>query len=173
MPQIPPAPAVPASPLMRSNVLVLENTDPENPMLKQIRVYQTTYTSTTDPVRVQADAYHMAMPEDEMPAHPVPFFSVIPRYGEMDAAQYNWYMNWRERVRAGEYPPADSAYVSLYAYELINLTPDPVSPLEALEGIVALWEHYREKEKRLDIRIVAAGVLLRITSSASSHTGIS
>ena len=86
------------------------------------------------------------------PAHecePVPFFSFMPQYAQLNSDQRAWYFRWRSLVRGGKYPAADFGYVMLYIYELINLS-DTLEPSAVLNTLCDVWLGYREAHPRLD-----------------------
>ncbi len=80
---------------------------------------------------------------------PVPFFSYMPQYDQMNRAQLAWYLYWRDRVRAGEYLKTDYSYIFLLLFEIINL-PDQIPPAQGLSLLCDLWTHYREEHPLLD-----------------------
>lgn len=77
------------------------------------------------------------------------FFSYMPQYEQLSPAQLDYYLYWRSLVRKDIYPPADSSYIFLYLYEIINL-PDLISPEKGAEALVKLWSAYRGKYRYLD-----------------------
>lgn len=81
-----------------------------------------------------------------------PFFSFFPQYGQMKPAQTAWYLAWREKVRRGQYPDTDYAYILLYLFELINLPTDtqPDAAAEAASAMADVWIAYRKKYPQLD-----------------------
>lgn len=83
------------------------------------------------------------------PCDPVPFFSYVPQYAQMTAAQRDYYLYWRDRVREQVYPPCDISYVWLYVYEIINL-PDLIPPSEGAMTLARLWRAYREVYPKID-----------------------
>lgn len=93
---------------------------PEAAMLHRVRIYRwnTTYQYYEDFCR-HATALHERHGE---PCAPVPFFSYVPQYTQMNRAQLAWYLYWREQMRSGTPIPTDYSYILLYAYEIINLS---------------------------------------------------
>lgn len=60
----------------------------------------------------------------------VPFTSYLPQYSQMSRNQLCYYLAFRDSVRAGVYPDfpgAGTAYILLYAYEILNL-PEEIPP---------------------------------------------
>lgn len=80
---------------------------------------------------------------------PVGFFSYMPQYEQMTAAQLKYYLYWRDLVRHGEYPPAECSYVLLYLYEIINLPKLIPAPMGAKQ-IALVWANYRGAYPYLD-----------------------
>lgn len=82
----------------------------------------------------------------------VPFTSYLPQYSQMSRNQLLYYLAFRDRVRAGEYPVfpgAGTAYIMLYAYEIINL-PNEVKPADGMRLLCGLWRNYRSMDPRID-----------------------
>ncbi len=77
------------------------------------------------------------------PCEPVPFFSYMPQYDQMNRAQLDWYLYWRDCVRAGEFRNTDYSYIFLYLFEIINL-PDQIPPMRGQEMMCRLWQNYRK-----------------------------
>ncbi len=48
----------------------------------------------------------------------VPFYSYAPRYSQLNKAQLNYYIWWRQNARNGVFTKTDESYILLYAYEL-------------------------------------------------------
>lgn len=80
---------------------------------------------------------------------PVGFFSYMPQYEQMTAAQLRYYLYWRDLVRHGEYPPAECSYVLLYLYEIINL-PKLIPAALGAKLIALVWANYRGAYPYLD-----------------------
>ncbi|HBB20451.1 MAG TPA: hypothetical protein DCZ62_08480 [Ruminococcus sp.] len=83
-----------------------------------------------------SDAF--AMPEDfEMP---------FPTYRDMSVDQLRGYFSWRSNVRGGDFRPAPLPFLTMYAFEQINLigTSDPA---EAFRRLGQLRENYPQQEE--------------------------
>ncbi len=121
---------------------------PENALLKRVRIFR-----PQNPHR-----YYESFLRDAMRLYPVqgkecahiPFFSHVPQYGQMNRAQLNWYLFWRENLRQGKALSTDYSYLLLYAYEQINLSAK-VSPQKAVDELCKLWLSYRELFHQLDV----------------------
>ena len=77
------------------------------------------------------------------PCAPVPFISYVPQYAELNSAQKNWYLWWRERLWQGEALQTDYSYVLLYLYELVNLS-DTLPPEDIQKELLSVWIFYRK-----------------------------
>ena len=79
------------------------------------------------------------------------YFSYFPQYTQMNRRATAWYLFWRERVRQGEYPDTDYAYVLLYLFELINLPVNTPAEGRARRDLMAkVWVAYRKPFPQLD-----------------------
>ncbi|MBQ9121803.1 MAG: TerB N-terminal domain-containing protein [Clostridia bacterium] len=83
------------------------------------------------------------------PCPRAPYFSYIPQYAQLSSAQMDYYLYFRELVRARRYPPVDFSYVLLYIYEILNL-PDRIPPKEGMILLCEIWLAYRESHPKLD-----------------------
>ncbi|MBO5110965.1 MAG: TerB N-terminal domain-containing protein [Clostridia bacterium] len=83
------------------------------------------------------------------PCSRAPYFSYIPQYAQLSSAQMDYYLYFRELVRAHRYPPVDFSYVLLYIYEILNL-PDRIPPREGMVLLCEIWLAYRETHPKLD-----------------------
>ena len=82
----------------------------------------------------------------------VPFTSYLPQYSQMSRNQLCYYLAFRDSVRAGVYPDfpgAGTAYILLYAYEILNL-PEEIPPETGMRLLCGMWRHYRESDPRID-----------------------
>ncbi len=86
----------------------------------------------------------------EKKAEYTPFFSFTPQYGHFNQRQLDYYSLWRENVRQGKYIKTDFSYVLLFIYEIINLTPELVSPKDGRRYLAGVWKNYREQFFPLD-----------------------
>lgn len=82
----------------------------------------------------------------------VPFTSYLPQYSQMSRNQLCYYLAFRDSVRADKYPDfpgAGTAYILLYAYEILNL-PEEIPPETGMRLLCGMWRHYRESDPRID-----------------------
>ncbi len=82
----------------------------------------------------------------------VPFTSYLPQYSQMSRNQLSYYLAFRDSVRSDSYPAftgAGTAYILLYAYEIINL-PNEIPPETGMRLLCGMWHHYRESDPRID-----------------------
>lgn len=120
---------------------------PDNALIRRVRIYpiKSNFRYYESFVR---DAERLcAVKGVECPR--APFFSYVPQYSQMNRAQLEWYLWWRENARNGSYLDTDYSYVLLYIYELINL-PKRGEPAESVRAMCALWLHYRPIFRQMD-----------------------
>ena len=119
---------------------------PESAMLHRVRIYRwkTTYQYYEDFCK-HATALYSRRGE---PCQPVAFFSYVPQYAQMNRAQLNWYLYWRDGVRRGEIMPTDYSYILLYVFEIINLA-DTVDVRAGQQQLCALRAAFRGTYPRL------------------------
>ena len=119
---------------------------PESAMLHRVRIYdwKTTYQYYEDFCK-HATFFHSRHGE---PCQPVAFFSYVPQYAQMNRAQLNWYLYWRDGVRRGEILPTDYSYILLYVFEIINLA-DTIDVRVGQQQLCALRTAFRGTYPRL------------------------
>lgn len=83
----------------------------------------------------------------------VGFFSYVPQYDQLDAAQLAYYLYFRSEAQKGIFLDADQSYVLLYVYEIINLS-DALDIRFGQSQLVALWRAYRNKYPKLNKSLV-------------------
>lgn len=84
----------------------------------------------------------------------VPYFSFVPQYEQLNAAQLAYYLYFRDEANAGRYLDAGQSYVLLYLFEIINL-PDLIPPKIGVLRIARIWAAYRKKMPMLDKNLVS------------------
>lgn len=78
------------------------------------------------------------------------FFSYVPQYVQLTDAGLQYYLYFRDCVRAGSCPrEVDYSYVLLLIYEIINLGED-ADTRKGQELLCRIWEGYRDIYPRLD-----------------------
>ncbi len=120
---------------------------PTECLLHEVRIY---------PWRTQYEYYeafrrhaHAFLSREGTKTESVEFFSYMPQYAQMSAAQLAYYFWWRTNFRRGNCLAADYSYLLLYLYELINVG-DAMEPAQVQEAMVRLWLSYRGEHPRLD-----------------------
>lgn len=79
----------------------------------------------------------------------VPYFSFLPQYYQLNAAQKAYYLYFRDEANKGNYLDAGQSYVMLYVFEILNL-PEYISPKIGVLRLARLWAAYRKKFPMLD-----------------------
>ena len=97
----------------------------------------------------QAAALHKKHGADCPEVAPVPFFSYVAQYSQLNRRQLEWYLWWRECVRNGKYLKTDVSYINLFVFELINLG-NTIDTRHALDLLLGLWQHYKEDYPQLN-----------------------
>lgn len=120
---------------------------PDNALVRRVRIYpiKSNFRYYESFVRDAERLY--AIRGAECPR--VPFFSYVPQYSQMNRAQLEWYLWWRENARRGEYLDTDYSYVLLYLYELINL-PKHSDASESVQRLCGIWLKYRSIFRQMD-----------------------
>ena len=77
----------------------------------------------------------------------VPFESFYPQYSQLSDGQRKCYIAFRTEVLCGRFPEVSRAYIYLYLYEIINVSPE--KPEMRAERIAALINGYRGCDERL------------------------
>ena len=131
---------------LQTPIMPEEEYVPESAMLHRVRIYRwkTTYQYYEDFCK-HATALYSRRGE---PCQPAAFFSYVPQYAQMNRAQLNWYLYWRDGVRRGEIMPTDYSYILLYVFEIINLA-DTVDVRVGQQQLCALRTAFRGTYPRL------------------------
>ena len=79
----------------------------------------------------------------------VPFYSYMPQYSQLTAAQRSYYFYWRSSFLSSKYIKSDYSYLYLFVYEVLNL-PEKYPPESALKLLCRLWREYRSVLPRID-----------------------
>ena len=120
---------------------------PDSPFLRRVTVsdWPSRYTFYA---RFRENALReFDQPGEEAPF--VPFFSYLPQFSQMKPEQIAFYRYFRSMLCRGTPIPADTGYLLLYLYELINL-PEKYPPETALEKMCTVWLTYRKTCPKLD-----------------------
>ena len=119
---------------------------PQSAMLHRVRIWRwkTSYQYYEDFCKHATVLYRRC----GEPCPPVSFFSYVPQYSQMNRAQLNWYLYWREGVRRGEILPTDYSYILLYIFEIINLA-DTMDVRFGQQQLCALREAFHASYPRL------------------------
>lgn len=88
----------------------------------------------------------------------VPFYSYSPRYSQLNKAQLNWYIWWRQNARNGNFIKTDESYVLLYAYELAA-TPDSEDRQAALDMLCSLITSFSSNELGIVYKIMIRDII--------------
>ncbi len=122
---------------------------PDGVLLRRVQVYEwPSNFHYFDQFTKDAERFNAMSPTCEAP--PQGFFSYFPQYVQMNRRQVAWYIWWRERVRHGNYPDTDYAYVLLYIFELINLPADEDQARIRRDLLASVWMAYRYTYRQLD-----------------------
>jgi hypothetical protein len=114
---------------------------PENPFIKNVTVWLWP-SKFTFYERFHSDA-ERNFDKVYVECEHVKFFSYMPQYIQLETAQFNWYLWWRENVRKGKYLPTDFSYILLYVYEIINL-PERIPAEKGIALMCDIWLAYRD-----------------------------
>lgn len=123
---------------------------PENSLIKMVRIFSPKGEHRYyDSFLRDAERLHSVKGRE---CAYVAFFSYVPQYSQMERAQLEWYLWWRENFRNGVFLTTDYSYLLLYAYEMINLA-ETIGPSVAQEELCKLWSAYRELFHQLDTNL--------------------
>lgn len=93
----------------------------------------------------------LKLPAAEAPF--VPFFSFLPQFHQLNAAQLRYYLYWRASFMNGKPIKADFCYLMLFICEIINLD-DVIEPRRGADLLSELWLVYRKSFPKLDKYLV-------------------
>ncbi len=91
---------------------------------------------------------YFAQDGEEVPY--VRYFSYMPQYTQLTDQQLAYYLYWRSQLLIGKALICDEGYLYLFAYECINLTEILLTPQEALERLLTLWQNYAQKFPKIN-----------------------
>lgn len=84
----------------------------------------------------------------------VPFFSFVPQYEQLNAAQKAYYLYFREEANGGNFIEAGQSYVLLYIFEIINL-PELIPPKIGILRLAKIWKAYRKTMPMIDKNLIS------------------
>lgn len=122
--------------------------EPSSPLIGSVKIYRwkNSYNYYEE---FRRDALRLCKRSGRPSAH-VAFFSYVPQYVQLSDAQLEYYLYFRDCVRAGACPrETDYSYVLLLIYEIINLGGD-ADVKEGQELLCRIWDGYRDIYPRLD-----------------------
>ncbi len=82
-----------------------------------------------------------------------PYFSFVPQYEQLNAAQRAYYLYFRDSANSGMYLDAGQSYVLLYIYEILNL-PEYIPPKIGILRLAKVWSAYRKSMPILDKNLI-------------------
>ncbi len=88
----------------------------------------------------------------------VPFYSYAPRYSQLNKAQLNYYLWWRQNARNGNLMKTDESYIMLYAYELAA-TGNGEDKEEALRMLCSIITLFSSKELGIAYKIMIRDII--------------
>lgn len=122
--------------------------EPSSPLIGSVKIFRwkNSYNYYEE---FRRDALRLCKRSGRPSAH-VAFFSYVPQYVHLSDAQLEYYLYFRDCVRAGACPrETDYSYVLLLIYEIINLGGD-ADVKEGQELLCRIWDGYRDVYPRLD-----------------------
>ncbi len=133
--------------------------EPENPLIKKVTVYsdrsgEELFVSDNLFIRERRALLDRTTTFKEH----VPFYSYAPRYSQLNKAQLNWYIWWRQNVRNGTFIKTDESYVMLYAYELAA-TGDGEDKASALDMLCSLLTRFTVSELGIVYKIMIRDII--------------
>lgn len=111
----------------------------ENSLIHEVKVYEwsTGYNYYEDFYRDVKKYFDISVSY----ADEAEFFSYVPQYSQMDAAQMNRYFYFRTMARQGEFIRIDYSYVLLYCFELIS-SAELMKPDDVIAQLTLIWKNY-------------------------------
>ncbi len=124
---------------------------PENSLIHKVKIFKWK-SSYSYYEKFYRDALAL-MDKQGVECERVGFFSYVPQYDQLNAAQLSYYLYFRSEARRGIFLDVDQSYVLLYVYEIINLG-DALDTSFGQSQLVALWWAYRNKYPKLNKSLV-------------------
>jgi hypothetical protein len=112
---------------------------PKNSLIHRVSLYKesSNYAFYEDFCKTARDMWH----KNGHPCEYADFFSYSPQYDQLSDAQMSYYLWWRENLRKGNFIKTNFCYISLYTYELINVS-DIISPLDTRARMIDILVTY-------------------------------
>ena len=133
--------------------------EPENPLIKKVTVYS---DKTGEELFVSDNLFirerRALLERTTTFKEPVPFYSYAPRYSQLNKAQLNWYIWWRQNARNGHFIKTDESYVMLYAYELAA-TGEGEDKTAALESLCSLLTGFSATDLGIVYKIMIRDII--------------
>ena len=134
--------------------------EPENPLIKSVTIYseregEQLFVSDNLFIRERRALLDREVTFKEY----VPFYSYAPRYSQLNKAQLNYYLWWRQNLRNGIFTKTDESYIMLYAYELAA-TGDGEDKQQALDMLCALLTNFPASQLNLVYKIMIRDIVV-------------
>ncbi len=139
---------------------ILLEYSPENPLIKSVTVYseregEQLFVSDNLFIRERRALLDRTATFRE----PVPFYSYAPRYSQLNKAQLNYYLWWRQNARNGVFNSTDESYIMLYAYELAACG-EGEDKEAALSMLCSLVTHFSPSELGIAYKIMIRDMIV-------------
>ena len=79
----------------------------------------------------------------------VDYYSIKPSFSDLNIAQLEYYIYWRDEIYHGNVIKASPSYAMLLVSEIINL-PDKIEPQNGLDILITLWNKAFDDKSRID-----------------------
>ena len=134
--------------------------EPENPLIKKVTIYS---DKAGEELFVKDNLFirerRALIDRTTTFKEPVPFYSYAPRrYSQLNKAQLNWYIWWRQNARNGTFIKTDESYVMLYAYELAA-TDEGEDKTAALGMLCSLLTKFSSSELGIVYKIMIRDII--------------
>ncbi len=139
---------------------IIREYEPQNPLIKSVVIYseregESLFVSDNLFIRERRALLDREVTYKEY----VPFYSYAPRYSQLNKAQLNYYLWWRQNARNGVFTKTDESYVMLYAYELAA-TGEGEDKNAAVSMLCKLLTAFDNKELGLAYKIMIRDILV-------------
>ncbi len=139
---------------------IIREYEPQNPLIKSVVIYsereeESLFVSDNLFIRERRALLDREVTYKEY----VPFYSYAPRYSQLNKAQLNYYLWWRQNARNGVFTKTDESYVMLYAYELAA-TGEGEDKDAAVSMLCKLLTAFDNKELNLAYKIMIRDILV-------------